>query len=92
MQINLYATFRMIAGVKSIEIDIAEGETVRAAVQMIITKYPVLRSHWTDDSGALYPHVHILVNGSDVDTLPDQIDTVLKPTDSLDFFPPVAGG
>jgi molybdopterin synthase sulfur carrier subunit len=89
---SLYATFRLIAGVKTIDIQPEPGLTVKGAVEAILAQAPTLRSHWVDAAGELYPHVHIFVNGNEYATLPDGADTALKAGDTLDFFPPVAGG
>lgn len=89
---TLYATFRLIAGVKTIEIIAFPGLTVRQAVDAVLEQAPALRPHWLDEFGELYPHVHIFLNGTDAATLADGEQTALQPGDSLDFFPPVAGG
>jgi sulfur-carrier protein len=92
MQFNLYATFRLLAGIKTIHIDLPEGTTVRQAVGAVIEDRPVLRPHWVNEAGEIHAHVHIFINGDDVQTMPAGIDTPLQVTDVLDFFPPVAGG
>jgi sulfur-carrier protein len=92
MQINLYATFRLQAGVKSFALDLPENTPLQSAIEAIVDRYPVLRQHWLDEQGALYAHVHAFINGADAGTLPEGLNTPLKTTDVLDFFPPVAGG
>ncbi len=92
MQFNLYATFRLIAGTKTIHIELPEGTTVRQAVNTLVDQYPVLRPHWLDASGELHAHVHIFINGHDVQNMEKGIETALQPGDVLDFFPPVGGG
>lgn len=92
MRFNLYATFRLLAGTKSGEVDLPQGATVREAVDAIVAAHPNLRHHWLDASGELHVHVHIFVNGNDVQTLPDGLQTLLEPVAVLDFFPPVGGG
>jgi molybdopterin synthase sulfur carrier subunit len=92
MQVNLYATFRLHAGVRRFALDLPGGVTLQQAIEAIIEQYPVLRAHWLDNQGALYAHVHAFVNGVDAGTLPQGLNTTLQPTDVLDFFPPVAGG
>jgi len=89
---NLYATFRLIAGEKTLTLPARPGLTLRQAVRELILRIPALKSHWVDSSGELYPHVHVFVNGSEYATLPAGEDTPLSPGDTLDFFPPVAGG
>jgi len=92
MKINLYATFRLLAGEKSFELDLPSGILLKDALPCIVDRCPALRTHWLDAAGTLYPHVHIFVNGHEAFTLTDGLDTALQPADTLDFFPPVAGG
>ncbi len=92
MQVNLYATFRLIAGARSLELDMPEGVTVRQAVDEILVRLPDLRPHWVNAQNEIHAHVHGFVNGKDVSTLPQGWDTPLRKGDVLDFFPPVAGG
>lgn len=92
MQVNLYATFRLIAGTRSLTLDLPEGSTVRQAVDEILARLPDLRPHWVNAQNEIHAHVHGFVNGKDVSTLPQGWDTPLQSGDVLDFFPPVAGG
>jgi len=92
MQFNLYATFRLLAGKKTLSIDLPEGTTVRQSVYAVVDECPVLRPHWLDDTGDIHAHVHIFVNGHDVQNLEKGADTPLQAGDVLDFFPPVGGG
>ncbi len=92
MQVNLYATFRLIAGVRNLELDLPTGTTVQVTVDEILTRLPDLRPHWVNAQNEIHAHVHGFVNGKDVSTLPQGWDTPLQSGDVLDFFPPVAGG
>lgn len=92
MNVNLYATFRLLAKVKSFPLNLPAGTTAMQAVQRIVELHPVLRSHWLNEAGELHAHVHMFINGHEVLTLPQGVDTPLQPADTLDFFPPVAGG
>jgi sulfur-carrier protein len=92
MQVNLYATFRLHAGIKSFTIDLPPNASVRQAVLEIVLRYPVLQKDWLDEQGDLHAHVHIFINGDEVTTLPKGMDTPLTADAVLDFFPPVAGG
>lgn len=92
MQINLYATFRLAAGVKTLTLALPPGATVRQAVLAAVEQRPELRAHWLNDAGEIHAHVHCLLNGNDVSSLPLEWLTPLGPDDTLDFFPPVAGG
>lgn len=92
MQFNLYATFRLLAGIKTLQIDLPAGTTVHQAVHAVVAERPVLRSHWLDQHGEIHAHVHIFVNGQDVQGMELGDQTPLQPEDVLDFFPPVGGG
>ncbi|RPI93197.1 MAG: MoaD/ThiS family protein [Chloroflexi bacterium] len=92
MQCNLYATFRLLAGIKTLSLDLPAGTTVRQAVHAVVEQRPVLRPHWLDDAGEIHAHVHIFINGHDVQNMERKDQTPLDPNDVLDFFPPVAGG
>lgn len=92
MQFNLYATFRLLAGVKTIQLDLPAGTTVHQAVHAVVENRPVLRSHWLNADGEIHAHVHIFINGQDVQNMERKEDTSLDPGDVLDFFPPVGGG
>jgi molybdopterin synthase sulfur carrier subunit len=92
IKVRLFATFRLLADTKNLELDLAEGASVQDALQAIVEQIPVLRPHWLDESGGLHAHVHILLDGEDVATLPEGLQTVLPQDAGLDFFPPVAGG
>jgi MoaD family protein len=92
IRVNLIATFRLIAGIKTFEIKVSPEDTVQSIIGQIIELLPVLRTHWLDAGGELYAHVHVFWNGEDVSTLPAGLKTCLNPGDILDFFPPVAGG
>jgi sulfur-carrier protein len=92
MRVTLYATFRLLAGVKTLDVDLLDGCTVMEAIQRIVDRYPILRNAWLNQDGELHAHVHVFLNGSEVPTLPHGFETSLKTNDELDFFPPVAGG
>jgi sulfur-carrier protein len=92
LQVNLYATFRLNAGIKSFSIDLPAGTTIRQAILEIVRQYPVLRGDWLDEADELHAHVLVFHNSKETSTLPGGLDTPLEPQDVLDFFPPVAGG
>ncbi|NPV75870.1 MAG: MoaD/ThiS family protein [Anaerolineae bacterium] len=92
MQINLYATFRLIAGEKKIIVDLPNGSTIMEVIRAAVKSYPVLKKHWFDDHNDLHAHVHVFYNGVEAVTLPQGFDTPLNENDALDLFPPVSGG
>ena len=92
MQVNLYATYRLIAGIRSLEINFPPVPTARQAVEAVLMSVPELRTHWVNAEGELHAHVHGFINGQEIPTLEQGWDTLLQAEDVLDFLPPVAGG
>ncbi len=92
MIINFYATLRQIVGGKTVDLNIPEGATLRQLLDEIIQLHPLLRRELFDETGELYGHVHVLVNGRDVPYLENILDTILNPEDTVNIFPAVGGG
>ena len=92
MKINFYATLRPIVGGKTVEVPLEPGSTIRQLIDAVIARYPALAPQMLDEQGELYPHIHVLVNGRDSACLEAGMETRLSPEDTLNIFPPVAGG
>ncbi len=92
VQVKLYATLRLIAGTRTVDIPNAPDMTVWDLVRELIARQPALGPQLLDEQGNLWHHVHVMVNGRDAPYLDQGMETVLKPDDSLDIFPPVGGG
>jgi sulfur-carrier protein len=92
MQVNFYATFRPIVGSKTVDFDLPAGATPASLLQAVLGAYPALRPQLYDENGVLHSHVHIFINGRDVQYLPAAWETPLDPQDKVDIFPPVGGG
>ncbi|MCZ7568268.1 MAG: MoaD/ThiS family protein [Ardenticatenaceae bacterium] len=92
MKVRFYATLRRIVGAKTVTFSIPEDVTVRQLVAEIVRQYPGLRAALLDESGELHSYVHVFVNGRDAPYCEDGLETVLTANDTIDIFPPVAGG
>ncbi|MDD2694681.1 MAG: MoaD/ThiS family protein [Anaerolineales bacterium] len=92
MRVNFYATLRQIVGGKTLELNIPKGATLRQLLDKIIELHPLLKRELFDETGKLYGHVHVLVNGRDVPYLENVLDTQLNPEDTVNIFPAVGGG
>jgi molybdopterin converting factor small subunit len=92
MQINLYGIYRINAGEKTFTLDLPDGIKIDEVLHEILRRHPVLRKFWLTAEGDTYSHLNIFVNKVDILALPQQMDTPLKITDTLDFLPPVGGG
>jgi len=92
VKVNFYATLRDIVGSKTLEIEIQPGTTVGQLLDNIIRMYPRIKAELFDETGKLYSHVHVFVNGRDVPYLENVLDTILDPNDTINIFPAVGGG
>jgi sulfur-carrier protein len=92
MKVNFYATLRPIVGGRTVELEIAEGVTVRELVAALVEQWPPLRAQLIDEHGELYRHVHVFVNGRDAPYGEGGMDRRITASDVIDVFPAVAGG
>jgi len=92
VRINFYATLRQIVGRKTLDMDVPEDTTLRQLLDEIIQLHPSMRRELYDETGALFGHVHVLVNGRDAPYLDNVLDTILVPDDVVSIFPAVGGG
>ena len=67
------------------------AETVGDALVHLIERFPAMRRHLYDDSGALRGFVNVYLNDQDVRYLEEQ-GTRVRPTDVITIVPSVAGG
>jgi len=92
MKVNFYATLRQIIGQKTVEFDLPEGITAAQVLEVIMERYPRMQPELVDENDRLHSHIHFFVNGRDAPFLENKLDTIIKPTDKIDIFPPVGGG
>jgi molybdopterin synthase sulfur carrier subunit len=90
--VNLFATYRLEAGVKTFQLDIPAGKTIASGIAAILEKFPVLKKHWIGSEGELFPHVVIVHNGYEIYSQIEGLNTQIQDGDELGFFPPMAGG
>jgi molybdopterin synthase sulfur carrier subunit len=90
IEAKFYATFRdLVDGNKTVSIE--EAITITDLLEKIIQEYPKLQEGILLDTGEVRAFVAVMVNGRDIRHL-DGIETVLAHGDTVDIFPPVAGG
>ena len=79
VRVQFYAQLRDLIGIRELDVDLAEGATVRELLDQIYAKQPALRSH--DKS--------ILI-GAGVEFVDRSYK--LKPGEEIAIMPPVQGG
>ena len=92
MMVSFYATFRSVVGHKRVDIPLPPEPSVQQLLDAVLEAYPELAPLLLDEHGALSRQVHLFINGRGVIHLPDQMETRLRASDHVDFFPAVAGG
>jgi molybdopterin synthase sulfur carrier subunit len=91
MQVRLFGTLRLFAGVKAIEVQTKPGDTVRSLLGKVTTQCPPLREKVFDEEANLRNSIHVLVNGRSIRYL-DGLDGPVQESDRVALFPAVGGG
>ena len=92
MQVDFYATLRIVVGQKTVDFSLPEGATVRELLAAIVRRFPPLAEKLLTQAGQLSRQVNVFVDGRAAPYLPDGLDTVLRADQKVDVFPAVAGG
>ena len=92
MDVNFYATLRVIVGQKTIRVDMPPESTARQLIDLVISDYPAMGPELIDEHGNFRSHMKMFINGREVVYLDNKFGYIMKPTDKVDIFPPVGGG
>ncbi len=92
MQVDFYATLRLVVGRKTVDVSLPEGATVRDLLDTIVRRFPPLAEKLLDEAGRLSSHVNVFIDGRGAPYLENGLDTVLRADQKVDIFPAVAGG
>ncbi len=91
MQVKLYASLRVTAGTKMIDVAFQPGITIRDVLVEVTQRYPVLDKFTWMEPGKLSELAHVFINSENIRHLAG-LDTLLTPEDHVDIFPPLVGG
>ena len=92
MKVNFFATLRQVTGQKTIEFDLPDGVTAQGVLDAVVAQYPAMTGMLADEHGKLLGHCHMFINGRGVTYLLDQMDSPVRASDTVNFFPAVGGG
>jgi MoaD family protein len=73
------------------DVDVQPGSTIQEVLLEVTRRYPVLENNVWKAQGELTEFVHVFINGENIRHLAG-LETVLKPEDHVDIFPPLVGG
>jgi molybdopterin synthase sulfur carrier subunit len=91
MQVKLYAGLRTAAGTKMMDVPVQESTTIREVLVEVTQRYPVLVKFIWKEEGVLSELAHVFIDGHNIRHL-SGLDTLVKPEDHVDIFPPLVGG
>jgi molybdopterin synthase sulfur carrier subunit len=92
MRVSFFATLRKIVGSKHVELDLPDPVRLRDVLAAVLDSYPDLGDELVDETGSLSRHVHLFVDGRSSKWLADGMDSKVDGSQSVEFFPAVAGG
>jgi len=92
LRIGFYATLRKIVGEKYVEIDLAVPCTLQQIVDAVVAAFPELGDEILDEDGELDRYIHLFVDGRSSKFLEEGLATEVDGSQTLEFFPAVAGG
>jgi len=91
VEVCFYATLEPLVGQRRVELSLPPDATIRDLVEKLAEGWPALREHLFVENGALSRRVNIFLGGRNVRWLRG-LDTPVGEGESVDIFPPVAGG
>lgn len=92
MDVNFYATLRAILGKKTVSVPLSPTTTAIQLVNLVTADHPALHDELLDAENRFHQHMKMFINGREAVYLPDKFETIIKPEDKIDIFPPVGGG
>lgn len=92
MDVHFYATLRAIVGQKTVHVDLPPNATAMQLVELVTAKFPKLHAELLDAQNRFNQHMKMFINGREVVYLEKQFETIIRPTDRVDIFPPIGGG
>lgn len=91
MQVKLYGLIRQAAGTKMLDVEVHSGSTIREVLVEVTQRYPIVVKYIWKEPGTLSELAHVFVNSENILHL-EGLNTIIKPEDHVDIFPPVVGG
>ncbi|WP_109830100.1 MoaD/ThiS family protein [Reichenbachiella versicolor] len=68
-----------------------EGDTVKASIDQLVSKFPDLNKHILDADGNIRKFIKVYVGDEDISTLNNE-NTVVKDDTTIGIIPAIAGG
>ena len=90
MRVDFYGVYRPIVGAKKIEVE--ANLNLRQVLDIVVTRYPVLRAELLDGGGQVYPWIPLYINGRNPRLFADGQDRPIGAAEVVSVFSPIASG
>lgn len=90
MQVKVFANLRDICNGVAVEVN-PDGNRIIDILNKMVEMFPEMNEEIFTQEKTLKPFVHIYVNGKNI-IHSESLQTIVKETDQIALFPPVAGG
>lgn len=90
MRVDFYGVYRPIVGVKSIEFE--NDLSLRQVLEVVVTRYPLLRAELLDEGGQLYPWIPLYIDGRNPRLFADGLERPIGAAEVVSIFSPIASG
>lgn len=90
VKVRFFATYRDLAGVRELEVEVPDNTTVLTLAKILEEKFPKLKGRLIERD-RIREETKVLVNGRNIEWL-DRENTKISDGYTVAFFPPVAGG
>ena len=90
MRVDFYGVYRPMVGAHSIEL--AGDLNLRQVLDIVVTRYPVLRAELLDGGGQVYPWIPLYINGRNPRLWIDGLDRPIGAAEVVSIFSPIASG
>jgi len=91
IRFKLFGQFRELADRDEFEVDVAPGEGLLEALNILVRSHPELEGRVLDETGFLNPYTVAFLNGRNTRAL-GQSDLSLREGDAVILIPTVGGG
>jgi len=86
MKVNFGLGLRDIAGGKAVEFDLENSVTAQKLLDAIIERFPLMKKEILNEDGQMHGHIHLFINGRDVQFTDDKFQTKIMQDDIVNLY------
>lgn len=92
MKVDLYGVYRLVAGKKTLEIEITPGLSIRGVLDLVTVQVPELRGELFDRQAQVFSYIPIYLNGRNPRLFEAGFEQAISPNDVVSIFSPISSG